>query len=201
MPLVTLSASYGSGGSEVGPALARRLGVPFIDRAVSPELAHRLATAGSEGLFWRLIRSISPAGGLTAGSIHAASELDDRLTDREALETGLRAAAASGDAVILGRAGAIALRDDSRALHVRLHGPPEARVVRAMEIQGIDEATARQRLRETDRARERFVRDMYGLDPTDVSLYALVIDGTIFDTQACVEVIATAALAHARSVG
>jgi cytidylate kinase len=200
MPVVTISASYGSGGSEVGPALAERLGVRFVDRVVSTETAHRLAQAENEGLFWRLIRSISPAGGLTAGSIHAASELDDRLTDRESLEAALREVAASGDAVILGRAGALALRDDPRALHVRLHGPPEARVRRAMEIQRIDEATARQRLKETDRARERFVRDIYGLDPTDPALYALVIDGTVFGTDACVELIATAALAHASTV-
>ena len=104
----------------------------------------------------------------------------------------------AGDAVILGRAGALALRDDRRALHVRLDGRREARVVRAMEIQGIDEAAARQRLLETDRARERFVRDIYGLDPSDPCLYAMVLDGTVFDTAACVEVIATAALAHQR---
>lgn len=200
MPLVTLSASYGSGGSEVGPALARRLSVPFIDRAVSPELAHRLAAAENESRFWRLIRSISPAGGLTAGSIHSASELDDRLTDRETLEAALREAAAAGDAVILGRAGALALRNDPRAVHVRLHGPHDSRIVRAMEIQGIDEATARQRLRETDRARERFVRDIYGLDPTDPALYTMVLDATVFGTKACVEIIATAALARARTL-
>jgi cytidylate kinase len=182
MPLVTLSASYGSCGSEVAPALAPRLGVRFVDRAVTPAVAHRLAEAENAGLFWRVIRSISPAGGLTAGSIHAERELDDRLTDREAL--------------ILGRASALALRDDPRALHVRLHGPREARVRRAMEIEGIDEASARRRLQETDRARERFVRDIYGLDPTDPSLYGLVLDGTLFDTAACVAVIATAAVAR-----
>lgn len=195
MPLVTLSASYGSGGSEVAPALAHRLGVRFVDRAVSPATAHRLAQAEGEGRFWRLIRSISPAGGLTAGSIHAERELDGRLTDREALEAALRTVAADGDAVILGRAGALALRDHPRALHVRLDGPAEARVVRAMEIEAIDEDAARQRLAETDRARERFVRDIYGHDPTDHSLYALVLDGTAFSTEACVEIVATAALA------
>jgi cytidylate kinase len=198
MPLVTVSASYGAGGSEVAPALAERLGVRFVDRVLSPETAHRLAQADNAGLFWRLVRSISPAGGLTAGSIHAERELNDRLTDREALETALREIAADGDAVILGRAGALALRDDPRALHVRLDGPPEARVFRAMEIQAIDEATARQRLAETDRARERFVRDIYGLDPSDRGLYTLVLDGTVFDTAACVEIIATAALAPRR---
>ncbi|MEA2380040.1 MAG: hypothetical protein QOH72_11 [Solirubrobacteraceae bacterium] len=193
MPLVTVSASYGSGGSEVAPALAERLGVPFVDRVVSPEMAQRLAQDENEGLFWRLIRSISPAGGLTAGSIQAERELNDRLTDRESLEAVLRDVAAEGDAVILGRAGALALQDDPRALHVRLDGPREARVFRAMEIQGIDEPTARHRLTDTDRARERFVRDIYGLDPSDRGLYALVLDGTAFDTAACVDLIATAA--------
>jgi cytidylate kinase len=193
MPLVTVSASYGSRGSEVAPALAERLGVPFVDRVVSPETAHRLAQAENEGLFWRVVRSISPAGGLTAGSIHAERELNDRLTDRESLEAALRDVADDGDAVILGRAGALALRDDPRALHVRLDGPREARVFRAMEIEAIDEAAARRRLVVTDRARERFVRDIYGLDPSDPGLYALVLDGTAFDTAACVELIATAA--------
>jgi len=200
MPVVTISASYGSGGSEVAPALAERLGVRFVDRVVSPETAHRLAQAENAGLFWRLIRSISPAGGLTAGSIHAERELHDRFSDRDALESALRDAAAAGDVVILGRAGALALRDHPRALHVRLDGPSEARVFRAMEVQSVDEATARERLVETDRARERFVRDIYGLDPTDPGLYALVLDGTAFTTAACVEVIVAAVAAPRRHI-
>jgi len=200
MPVVTISASYGSGGSEVAPALAERLGVRFVDRVVSPETAHRLAQAENAGLFWRLIRSISPAGGLTAGSIHAERELQDRFSDREALESALRDAAAVGDVVILGRAGALALRDHPGALHVRLDGPSEARVFRAMEVQSVDEATARERLGETDRARERFVRDIYGLDPTDPGLYALVLDGTAFTTAACVEVIVAAVAAPRRHI-
>jgi len=200
MPVVTISASYGSGGSEVAPALAERLGVRFVDRVVSPETAHRLAQAENAGLFWRLIRSISPAGGLTAGSIHAERELHDRFSDRDALEAALRDAVAAGDVVILGRAGALALRDHPSALHVRLDGPSEARVFRAMEIQSVDEATARERLAETDRARERFVRDIYGLDPTDPGLYALVLDGTAFTTAACVEVIVAAVAAPRRHI-
>ena len=200
MPVVTISASYGSGGSEVAPALAERLGVRFVDRVVSPETAHRLAQAENAGLFWRLIRSISPAGGLTAGSIHAERELHDRFSDRDALESALRDAAAAGDVVILGRAGALALRDHPRALHVRLDGPSEARVFRAMEVQSVDEATARERLVETDRARERFVRDIYGHDPTDPGLYALVLDGTAFTTAACVEVIVAAVAAPRRHI-
>ena len=43
MPLVTLSAPYGAGGSQVGPLVADRLGVPFVDRAVPSRVAERLA--------------------------------------------------------------------------------------------------------------------------------------------------------------
>ena len=71
---------------------------------------------------------------------------------------------------------------------------------RAMEVQSVDEATARERLAETDRARERFVRDIYGLDPTDPGLYTLVLDGTAFTTAACVEVIVAAVAAPRRHI-
>ena len=42
MTLVAISASYGAGGSRVGPALAERLGVPFVDRAIPMAVAERL---------------------------------------------------------------------------------------------------------------------------------------------------------------
>ena len=35
--LVTISAAYGAGGSVVAPALAQRLGVPFLQRVTSNE--------------------------------------------------------------------------------------------------------------------------------------------------------------------
>jgi hypothetical protein len=48
-PVVMLSASYGAGGSLVGPRVAQQLDVPFVNRAipvgVSRELAVRLEEA------------------------------------------------------------------------------------------------------------------------------------------------------------
>ena len=40
--LIALSAAYGAGGSIIGPALADRLGVPFLDRAIPLAVADRL---------------------------------------------------------------------------------------------------------------------------------------------------------------
>ena len=41
--LVTISGAYGAGGSRVGPELAQRLDVPFLDRAIPAAVAERLA--------------------------------------------------------------------------------------------------------------------------------------------------------------
>jgi hypothetical protein len=48
--LVTLSASYGAGGSRVAPELARRLGVPLLDRVISATVAEPLAVSQDEEL-------------------------------------------------------------------------------------------------------------------------------------------------------
>jgi hypothetical protein len=40
-PVVTLAALYGAGGSVVGPQVAERLGVPFLDREIPEAVAQR----------------------------------------------------------------------------------------------------------------------------------------------------------------
>jgi len=60
---------------------------------------------------------------------------------REQADAIMRAALVSG-AVILGRAGAAAFRDEPGVLRVRLFGPAEARVAQAARIESTDEATA-----------------------------------------------------------
>src|SRR4051812_50103599 len=48
--VVTLSASYGAGGSVVGPRVAELLGAPFLDRAIPTEISTRLAVPLDEVL-------------------------------------------------------------------------------------------------------------------------------------------------------
>src|SRR5260370_13334959 len=42
MPGVTISAGYGAGGSIIAPEVARQLGLPLLDRAISSHVAARL---------------------------------------------------------------------------------------------------------------------------------------------------------------
>ena len=204
--LVTLSATYGAGGSEVGPALAQRLGVPFVDRLIPSEVAARLAVGlraaylrdqRSSGVLSRLLVSLAPMARSFGAEATAAAPLADR-DFREKADQVIFELAESGQAVILGRAGAVVLRDDPRALHVRLDGSAEARLRQAMRIQGVERSIAERRMKETDRARHAYVRHFHHADARNPALYHLLIDSTMIDLTECVEIIALAAESRAR---
>jgi cytidylate kinase len=205
--LVALSAAYGAGGSRVGPALAERLGVPFVDRAIPTAVAEHLSVPLDEAVAHD--EQTAPSwlerilGGFLGSDTGAPTPLPAQAMSgedfRRATEEILCSQARTGKGVILGRGGAVVLRDDPRALRVRLDGPVERRVRQAMRVQNVDEETARERLRRLDRAHTAYLRQFYGVDINDPSLYHLQIDSTAMPLDACVELIAQAArsLKHA----
>jgi Cytidylate kinase-like family len=176
--LVAISAPHGAGGSWIAPALAAKLGVPFLDRPADTEPDHGLLSRlGAIGLAWG-----TPAG----------LELEDLVpgeTRRREIEAEL---AALEHGVVLGRAAAFLLRDDPRVLRVLLTGPKERRIEQAMALEGIDRDTATRRLERTDRARLAYHQTLYCVDPRKPDLYHLVVDSTALPLDACVELIAAA---------
>jgi len=205
MPGVTISAGYGAGGSMIAPEVARQLGLPLLDRAISSHVAAQLRVSVPEaegGVIkrsgpGRFLAVLAPlAGGvLGAGTDCAPPEAfpppDDAAPFREQAEAIMRKALVTG-AVILGRAGGAAFRDEPGVLRVRLFGPEEARIAQAARIEDVDAGTARQRLPEVDRARAQYVRRLYGFDIGDPGLYHLQIDSTAVPLDACVDLIAAA---------
>ena len=198
-PLVTISASYGAGGSRVGPLLAERLDVAFAERIMRRNVADRVAGPLAEAR--REQRSVGRSLGQVLRQIsgdHASAttgERADQVADdayRDMHEEELHGLVADG-AVVLGRAAAVVLRDVPHALHVRMSGPVELRVQQAMLIEGVDQATARWRQATEDMARDAYVRHFHGLDPEDPALYHLTIDSTRMPLETCVETIAAAA--------
>ncbi|QBI52888.1 cytidylate kinase-like family protein [Streptomonospora litoralis] len=148
--VVTISAAFGAGGSVVGPALADRLGVAFVDRAIPAAVARDLGCSLQDVLehddraptgIQRLLAGAARLPAVTPGSIdmsyvHAAEGSGRLLFDQEFVdrtEQVIHEVAESGG-VILGRAGACVLADHPAALHVRLDGPPERRLTRAAEL-------------------------------------------------------------------
>jgi cytidylate kinase len=204
--LVTISAAYGAGGSLIGPRVAQRLGVRFLDRAIPVSVADQLEVP-REGLsqqpvprsvFRRWLPKFVPATHVFAGT--ATRDDPTTMTEDEfrlATEQALHEFSEVG-AVILGRAAAVVLRDEPGALHVRLDGPIERRIGQAMVIHGVDRPTAERELKIADRARESYVERWYGVDPHDPRCYDLVIDSTRINVETCVELIALVATRRVR---
>ena len=44
-PLITVSATYGTGGSVIAPRLAEAMGLPFVDRLISADMSQDAALA------------------------------------------------------------------------------------------------------------------------------------------------------------
>jgi len=169
----------------IGPALARRLDLPFVNRLV-PRGDMSSITAYSEQLtpeerakspMSRLLGHIVRASTVLGAPSSAMQDVQSPDDARRELEESLHRATAGG-AVVLGRGAALVLKAKPDILHIRLDGPAERRVVRAMSIEQIDEATAASRLQDTDRTRAQVVKRLFDRDSGDPSLYHVVLDAT-----------------------
>jgi cytidylate kinase len=181
--LITVSAAYGAGGSVVAPALAQRLGVPFLQRVTTTTGE----VTGAGPCHERLVEEeakITPAHRLLASFTHSMpvgptqSPLPTRHHDddlRRGAEAEIHQMLADGRGVILGRAAAVVLGKE-RGFHVRLDGPPARRIVLGATIEGVSQEQARAHMHTADRARTSYARRLYRVDPKDPSLYHLVTE-------------------------
>jgi len=207
MRVVTISATYGAGGGLIGPTVADRLGVPFVDRAIPAAVAQDLGVPLEDVLGrddqarGRLGRMLAAAAPLSAEWMVNADQVRGALlSDAEVLsctEEAIRRAVRGGGAVILGRAAALVLRGHPQALHVRLDGDPDRRVAQAATVLGIGEPQARRAMARNDKARTAYVRHFYGEDPADLRHYHLVMDSTRLPLEVCTALVVEAALARA----
>lgn len=195
MPGITVSAGYGAGGSTIAPRLAQKLQWHFVDRAITSTVADRLHLTEEEvqsGGASRWNRFLAGLAALAPNTSEDPPTTWDDIQIRDAMTAELRRAVRNGGAVILGRAGACALRDEPDVLRVRLYGPREARIAQAAVLEKVDEATARERVDSVDRARNAYVRRLYGRRADDPDLYHLQLDSTALTVDACVQLVLSA---------
>jgi cytidylate kinase len=205
--IVTISATFGAGGSVIGPMVAERMSVPFVDRAIPYTVAADIGCSLEEALAHD-DRTAHGLGRILADAARlpnvALGGMDVYLPERGVVpeeefvlrtEQVIKEIAEHGGGVVLGRAARMVLADHPSALHVRLDGPRSRRLVRAQETMDITASEARTLLEDNDRARSAYVKHFYRADPADPALYDLVIDSTRLTAAASADIIVTAALA------
>ena len=198
-PVVTIASKYGAGGHLIGPRVAERLGVQYLDRAIPDAIARQMGIPEAavesddehpQSMVGRLLGALAQAPLPTTGGPVGSVEMDERAMQSQ-IEEFLAKASASGG-VVLGRGGAVVLASVPGALHVFLQGSRDARVKRVMDRERVDRQTAEHRVGANDRARREYVLRRYGVEGDDPRLYHLVIDACAFDVDGIVDFIAMA---------
>jgi cytidylate kinase len=206
MAVVTIARQMGSGGDELARDVAQELGVSYYDKEVIQLAAARLgitpemaaAEVQNRSLTNRLISMLalrSPTDGEPAGDEEGASLGVRGITSsayRGMLEEVVRELASTGDAVIVGRASQVVLRDVSHALHVFVTAPLARRVERVMRARAVARAEATRLIETSDQARAAYLSTEYGAAWQSPDLYSLVVN-----TGRCSMAMATAAIVAA----
>ncbi len=209
MAVVTISSTFGSGGSVVAAGVAEKLGWDLKNRAIPAEVASRLSLPieaalthdeAAESRLGRLLaRFAVQLGSDSAGNIPSEVLLGEE-SFKEQSESIIRRLAETSNCVIVGRAAAVVLGNVRTALHVRLDGSPARRAEHAAAALKLTVQESTQRLAETDRARSLYVKHFYNRDWADPSLYQLMIDSTEFSLDTCVEIVLMATRARFGSI-
>ena len=203
MGTITIAATYGAGGSIIGPAVAERLGLPFVDRAIPIAIVKQIheplvsaladeSTASSR--VGRIFNNVLGSAGLFAGVPFDAEQLGVSPEVAQT-EVAIRAVADAGGAVILGRAAVFVLRERTDVFHVRLDGEVEERCRAAMEHEHLDYQAAAKMQQATDQARRAYIAHFYPRAGSwdDPRHYHMVLDSTAISLGACVDLIARGA--------
>lgn len=193
MAIWTISFEAGSGGEFVARALADRTGSPLIDRQAIVAIAHALEIDLEKADH---LEHHPPGGrleqmGLAAAALAplgagAVAELRAQPTLRAVTERLIREAARER-CVILGRGGFLILADHPGAIHIRLHAPLEWRVAQHARDECVSREESRREILAEGRARDAYLRRLYGRRFADLSGFQLVIDASRLSPETIVE--------------
>ena len=190
--IITIGRQYGSGGHELGEKLAKRLGIPFYDRALLS------AAAEHTGLTRDMIESLDeqPTNSflysLSVGTFGFSGDLPLPLNNQVflAMTQAIREIAQQGSCVIVGRCAEYVLSDNEALLRVFVHADKESRVKRIMDKCGVDEREARARMSKIDKKRASY-HDFYCDEKWGATTsYDLSVNSAVLGIDGAVDMIA-----------
>lgn len=150
---ITISRQFASMGRTIGQYMAKELDIGFYDRDIVEETARRMHLPVPE---------ISKAEE-TAGSIFESRKyplgmgLVSMKQEIFAVQSNIiRDLAKKESCIIVGRCADVLMKDCDRVLNIYIYAPYEFRFKNCVESLGMDEKTAKNMIREVDRARELY---------------------------------------------
>jgi cytidylate kinase len=184
--IVTISNLYGAGGLAAAQAAAEALGYEFVDRQLP-------STGTGRSLGSKLLAGLELA--TPEVTVQPAPEMLDDEELRRTQEA-VRAFAARGNAVILGRGAGAILGRAAGVLRVFLYAPRDWRVARIAAELSIDAKAAATQVDRIDRGRRAYMHDWYGVEPGAQDVVDLAIDTSVFGISAAAGLIVAAVRAR-----
>ncbi|MBQ8466780.1 MAG: cytidylate kinase-like family protein [Prevotella sp.] len=187
--VITINRELGSGGRTVGEILAKKLQVPFYDKAVIKALQreYHLSVADIESLkgrkhnWWadfKRAMGLSDIMGQPRFYKPTINQEPDLLTTDEIFksETEILTAIADDEScVIAGRSGFSILADHPNHLSILIQASMEHRIERVMKRQSRSREDAIEVIKKVDEMRENYVKHYTGKSRYDTRNYDLVI--------------------------
>jgi cytidylate kinase len=174
MAIITISRLTGSGGREIASAAAQALNFQLIDRQGMDAVIDQQFPVRTEQLS-RLKK--------------------DRKVFDEMMRSAIAEVAATHNVVVLGSGGQFLFAKVTASLHVQIVAPLPYRIARVMRLAQVYKDAAEKMIEERDRAKETFIRTLYGRDWRDPVYYDLVLNIDHFSNEMAVEIIVKAAQA------
>ena len=189
--IITISREYGSGGREIAKNLAQKLGLAYYDTLLIKRLAQE------SGLCDAAVKSydekpvdrflFSPNRFLSGIEVNSLVELEVHKAEVALL----RKIADEGPCVIVGRRADSILDFQPGLVSVFVSAPLPDRVKRVMSRNRIDEASAKMRITETDKARASYHNDFSTKPWGKASTYDLCINSEPLSISSTVDVLAS----------
>jgi cytidylate kinase len=142
----------------------------------------------TEGVLARVLNSLQFLDPAFTAYAPPGAVLSDEAY-RDAVERIVRAAAARGHVVIVGRGSQVLLAQRWDVLRVRIIAPLEQRIAYVMQRERLDQQAAASRIRMKDYDRTKYLETEYQRKPDEAHLYDIVLNMSFLDPASAVNVI------------
>ena len=192
--IITIARQFGSGGREIGEALAKALGVKCYDKelislaakesGVDPEVFNNVDEKATNSLLYSLSMGLYSFGtGFNADRLPVNDKLyllQHKIIKKLALD---------GPCVIVGRCADYVLRDCKNVVRLFICADMDSRIKRAVEKKGVKESKAEQVINKTDKSRANYYNFYSGMKWGDPENYDLSVNRTKLTLEQAIGVI------------
>ena len=195
--IITIGREFGSGGHEIGQKLADRLGIPLYDNRLVSMAAEELgvktedAERVDESSLNTFVTGYTVTPGMYTEFINAASYLPSFDTEVYRKQTQIiKSLAEKGPCVIVGRCADYVLKDRDNCINVFICADKADRKKRIMELYGLNERKAADRIRKTDKERRYYYEVHTGQDWGSIRSHQMLFNVSMLGIDRIVEILA-----------